>query len=257
MSLAAEALASPDRHHNAPPLRDRLGLDYAGILEEAEKIAAEATAAPKTVASDADLGVLAPIVTAARALRKRADDARRQEKEPFLSAGRDVDAFFAAVTERMERVQAALEQRATEWQRRKAEEARREREAEAARLREEEERKRRVAAAEEERNRQKAAARKTAEADAIADRAAEVQASAAAPAAELTRVRTESGVVATTTTRFAAEITDYEALDLNQLRHHFARADVEKALRAFVKVHRDTKPLSGVRIYADERATFR
>lgn len=256
MSLA-EAERVVTRGDNKPPLKERLALDYQSLVDQAQAVAERANALPKVIASDADLGPIGGVVKDARRLKSDAEAAHKTEKAPHLQAGRDVDAFFAIVTDRMKRVIDALEERATIWQRAKEAEERRRREEEARKLREEEEHKRQVAAAEAERNRHTAAAKKEAEAEQIADKAAMAEAAAQAPAADLTRVRSDDGSLATTTTKWGSEIVDYDAIDLNQLRHHFARADVEKAIRAYVKVHRNSRPIAGVRIFADTRATFR
>lgn len=246
-----------DRHHNDPPLKERLALEYQALVDEAGTIAADAEGVRKEVEDDKQLGVLGGVVIKAREFSKRADDARKAEKEPFLTAGRDIDAFFAVLTERMGNIMATLGRLATDYQRQKEAKARQEREAAAAALRAEEARQRELAEAEAARNRPTAAARKTAVAEQTADRAAEAGAAARAPAPELTRTRAGDGTLATTTTKWAAEIVDYDALDLNELRQHIARADVEKALRSYVKVNRDSRPLAGVRIFKDTQATFR
>ena len=71
-------------------------------------------------------------------------------------------------------------------------------------------------------------------------------------------VRTKvGGVIASATTKWDFEITDYDAIDLNKLRPFLIRADVEKAVRSFVRIQKGSAVIPGVRVFEDVKATFR
>jgi len=254
--MAIAAVASVG-HNNPPSLREVLAENYASLSGEVEAIASKANDAPKKVASEEDLTAVGDIVKDVRQLTKRIDQARVSEKEPYLQGGRDVDAFFKVLTERLDRITKALESRATEYQREKAAEERRRREEEARRLREEEERQREIARRAEDANRSKMAAKHEDKAEELATQAAEAEVAAQASAADLTRVRSMNGTVATARTEWAFDITDFNAIPLDVLRPYLARADVEKAIRTFVRVNKNSVPLNGVRIFEDVKASFR
>lgn len=243
--------------HNNPPVTELLTETYAEMLAEIEPLADKASNAPKDVESEGDLAQVGDIVIAAKQLTKKLDKAREDEKRPYLDAGREIQSFFAAPMDRLNRIATALEARATVYQRKVAAEARRKAEEEARIAREEEERQREIARRAEEANRAKTAAKHDDKAEDAAFRAAQAEATAQASAADLTRTRLASGSLATARTEWAFEITDYNQIPLDLLRPYLARTDVEKALRSFVRVNRDTQPLAGVRIFEDVKARFR
>lgn len=75
---------------------------------------------------------------------------------------------------------------------------------------------------------------------------------AEAKPADLARVRSSDGV-STLQEIFKFEIEDLNAIDLNALREHLSLAHIETALRRYVSIHRNTRPLPGVRIYPDTK----
>lgn len=244
-------------HNQPPPLRDILAENHAGLAGDVETIAERANKAPREIKSEDDLDAVGTLVKDAGTLARRVESIRTAEKAPHLQAGREVDAFFGAFTDRLERIQKVFQGIANEYVRRKREEERRRRGEEARKAREEEERQRKIAEAEAERNRPTAAEKHEAKAEAAAERAATAEAAAQATPAEMTRTRTSSGTLATARSEWAFEITDYSAIPLNELRPYLVRADVEKAIRSFVRVNKDAVPLAGVRIFEDVKASFR
>lgn len=237
---------------NKPPIAEVLVEQYAALSIEVEKIALRANNGPKAIKNDADLEKVADLVKATTQLNRRVDDARKTEKQPYLDAGRDVDAFFKSWADRLDRIKASFERIATDYQREKAARERREREEAAARIRAEEERKRKEA---DKAKREETANRKIDEADALAAKAAEVEASAEAAAADLVRMRTDSGTLATVRATMNFEITNWNDVDLAALRPYLKREDVEKAIRTAVKI--GITEIKGVRIYEDVKASFR
>lgn len=209
---------------------------------------------------------------------------RIKEKEDYLAGSRAVDSHFQAVRERGAEVLSELNGRLAGYLQRKEAAARAKREAAARQAREEEARKRQEAArlAEQERqqrealaaaereNREKEAAalRKKVEAtqakreftEAVAE-GANVQtrvaeARAAAPAPTLARTRGDSSL-GTLARGYDFVIEDAAAIPLEELRPFFSIDDIEKAVRAMVRVHGDKRALPGVRIFEDTKASIR
>lgn len=241
---------------NRPPsMRQILTEKHAAILAEVEDIAGRASDAPKKIASEEDIGKVGDIVKASRLLVKNLDTARKEEKEPHLTAGREIDGFFGAQAERLDRVTRVLQQRADEFQRERAAEERRKREEEARKAREEQDRQRDLARKAEEANRAAAAAKANDRAERAEVKAVQADARAQDSAADMTRVRTEQGTVVTTKTTWDFEITDFAGVSLEALRPYLPRADVEKAIRTFVRV--GGRDLAGVRIFEKQTAAFR
>lgn len=238
-------------HNNPPPLKEILAANYAHFTHEIEAIAERANRAPKAVKSDDDLDAVGVIVKDARAMAKRVDTARKDEKEPYLQAGRDVDAFFKALTERLDRIASVLEDRATEYQRAKAAEARRKAEEEARKLREAEE----AAAA----GRAAIADRAEAKAETLADKAAEAERLAEARAADLARARGASGTLASAKTVTKVRIVDLALVQssMGPLGPYIDSEMIQKAANTWLRVTKGKGSIPGLEVYEDVRATFR
>ncbi len=140
----------------------------------------------------------------------------------------------------------------------KAAEARRKAEEEAAKARAEAQRQREIAERASEAARVKAASRAEDRAGNAEARAEAADRIAAAPAADLIgQTTTASGATATGKTIWSYEVTDYDLIPLDLLRPYLKREHVEAAIKQFVKFHNSTKPLAGVRIFEDIRASIR
>jgi hypothetical protein len=254
MSQASEAIAGMG--HNQPPsLFERLAEDHAQLRHSLECLASRATAAPREIKSQDDLRVIGTLIIDARDLAKKATLARVAEKEPFLTAGREVDTFFKTITDRLDRISQFFQKLADDHQRAVAAEARRKAEEEARAAREEEAHRLALAAKAEDANREKHAEQHTAKAEAAGFAADRAEATANASAAALTRQRFDSGVLATSKEAWAFEVIDFDAIPLDKLRPYFTRAHIEQAIRMAVKMgHRE---LAGVRIFEDIKASFR
>lgn len=250
--------AAPAIGHNQGPelsVTERLTSDYEGFSTKLEAIASEANALPKVIDSDAAVEPFVEVVRKAKALGKLAEDSRKVEKEPHLQAGRDVDAFFKTMTDRLTRMSTSLEARVGEWQREKA---RREREAreEAERIaREEAERRMREA---EEAELAKAPTVQQVEALTSAVEADQrlqfAEQRASATVTDMGRVRTAAGV-ASISSVWRFEVQDAAKIPLDQLRQFIPRPALEQALGAFVRM--GGRELPGVRIYEDTKTVIR
>lgn len=279
---------------NNPPIVDieALAAEFKPLVDEVEALREAANELPATIASNDDLAATGKIVIELRELLKRVDTAKDKTKAPILAAGKVVEGFFAPRLEKLQQIKAALEARATAWQNKLREIERqkaaaeaqriREAEAEARRKRDEEERlvreeaarKAAVAEAEAARGRANSAAKKDAEAKAAQERAEKIAAETAAmrrqaeadevfarqagerDAAASAKVRTETSLTSSTA-KWVGAIEDWDRIDFNELKPHFSRDVVEKAIRSYVRLHKNTRPLKGVAIKEEEKATFR
>lgn len=209
---------------------------------------------------------------------------RVDEKEPYLAGSRAVDSFFLPVKERgaevmgalngelgkfLQRKEAAIRaKREAEARRAREEQAKRDREAEAARRREAEERAKVEALERENKAKEAAAARRALDAaqekrdfaEAVADgagvhvRAAEARADASP--SSIARTRGDSSL-GTLRREYDFVIEDVAKVPLEALRDFFKIEDIEKAVRAMVRVHGDKRTLPGVRIFEDTKANIR
>ena len=228
---------------------------YTEFQDSIEYIATLANKGPRVIKNSDDLDVCASIVTKARDLTNRVENARKGEKDVYLQAGREVDAYFAGLSDRLTRIKNAFESVATEYQRKTAAEARQAAEAEAAKARAEEAKRQRLAAKADEDNRLKHADAHQAKAEEAGQRAEEAEMTAKASAADLVRTRTSTGVLATAKTEWRAEIVDYELIPLNSLRAYIKRDAVEAALRMAVKM--GMREMPGVKVFEEVTASFR
>lgn len=279
---AASQDAPPPIGHNQPPapvdlLKAHLQETYGEEIAKAEPLAVRANAAVEVIGSDADLAVWAEIGRDAAKLSKQLDEARKNEKRPVVAA---VDGYFEEAIARVVRISEAAVKRATAWNKKKAEIERARQEAEAKRLREEAERQRQEA----ERLQQEAEAQRIAadfetgesmgdaphvsavDLERAADNAAtdakliEMQAEAAAApktTADLTRVKTDSGVTATTAKTWKFEIVDVSKIDLNAIRMFIDPKAIETAISKIVRTQKGATKIEGVRVFEDETAQFR
>ena len=230
---------------------------------------------------------------AAEAARREAEEAERKRREAE-EAKRRAEQEAREAEERKRR--AEEEARQAEERRKRAEQERIEAEARAraARDREEREAAERAAAAakraaeEEERAKREARERADREREALAaaktdaslakaelsdaSKAAKTASSLAkqsendvkraeqavgAKASELSGVRGDYGGHSSLTTRWVGEIVDRKKLNLEKLRDFFTDECLQKALNAFVKVHKGDQRIAGARIYEETTTTVR
>lgn len=255
----ARSEAAADIGHNMPPeptLRERIEETYVDQFTEIDAIAAKANALPAEIKNDADLGLVADVAVAASKLAKKLEIMRKVEKEPFLRDSKVVDATFTENRiARLERISAALNQRATAYNNAKLRRAEDERRAAERVARDLAEKQRLDAAMELEAGNSAGAVQHIDQ----AQRHEEVAREAAAPvkAADLTRVKSESGATATMRTEVKARVLDWQKIDLNALRTFIKQDAVEAALRLHVKQFKKTVPIPGVEFYDDAVAQFR
>ena len=231
--------------HNQPPsdeevFKTELGTRHDELLNRRATLVDAFSRAPEVIEDDETAGKAADYIKQLTAHEKATVRARTDEKAPYLSRGKWVDAFFkgpavAGITE----IKRAITGRLTAYQRRVADEERRRREEEQRRQREEADRARREAE-----ERAKAAQTEADLDDAIqaeanaedaAERAERVERATQAGVADLSRRHSAAGTVASLRTSWKCTSFDPAQVDLNALRLHFASADIEKAIRGFVR----------------------
>lgn len=238
--------------------------------------------APTVIETDADNGIVAAYMEKLRSTIKTADSHREAEKAPYLRAERAAQQFFAAMTDRLTKARAILQERGNDFTRRKVAAERAEREriareavAEARRKAQEEARLAQeaadTAAAAERARKQENIDRLTAEAEVkgakasiaavdtlIATSQAESAAiRAAVPSAAIARTRHDSGHLSTAKQVPHVEIVDDSLLDMKAL-WPFIKADVKlAALKAWAKNYNHEKGMEGAIIEMRDQADYR
>lgn len=238
-----------------PTLEERLSENSVSIRAEVEALAKRADAAPKAIQDDADNEVIGKIVVDARKLWTRVDGLRTEEKEPYLEGGRVIDTFFSVPKDRLTNIGKTLSARGDVYTKAKAEAARLRARQEAEEARREEERRLALAAKAEEAGRAKNAVEHEIKAETAAETARAHEHIERSSAADLTRVRTSTGGLASAKEPWVFEIEDYAKIPFEELRPYLKREDVEKAIRAGVRA--SLRKLEGVRIYQDTRAAYK
>jgi hypothetical protein len=243
---------------NKPPstvemLTTELVDTYKLELEKIEPIAQRANAAPQKIESDDDLKVWSEIYLDTSALFKSLDTARLNEQRPLLAVFKTV---FGGTLERAERIMTFGKGISDTYSRAKLAKERADREADAKRLRDEAEQKRKDAAVAAEFGDVDQTAEHAQGAAALENQIA--QASAEAPkAADVARVRTDSGALSTVRSEWKFEVVDYSKIDLNAIRAFIDPKAVNVAIGKIIKIQKGETKIDGVRVYEDAGTTFR
>lgn len=116
--------------HNNPPanLQERLDQTHKDLRTRVEALLAQARGVPASLGADLE-GKVTDLVSLMKAAKKELERLHRQEKEPYLSGGRIVDAYFKAPADTLTQWATDLERRLGAWLQQKAAEERRQREA--------------------------------------------------------------------------------------------------------------------------------
>lgn len=247
---------SADIGHNLS-VKERLVDKHQPLLDRVAELVAACARAPERIDDDATQGKVGDLYKLLSAAQKKGDASRADEKEPFLMGGREVDNFFKeSVLTPLERWMATLKRRSDLYINAKLEAERKRRADEARAAQIEADRKLEEARRAEEAARPKVAERKleqAVQAQAVADQAAVV---AQAKPSEMAQTRGEHSM-ATVQMRWTHEVSAWDSLDLNLLREFLSRDDIDKAIRAFVRLHKGTRTLPGVRIFEAPNTQFR
>lgn len=250
-------MTAPNDHNNPPPLPEILAENHAGLTKDVEALAGRANAAPKKVKNDSDLDAVGVVIKDAKDLTKRVNTIRTGEKEPHLKAGREIDSFFNALRDRLEKVASVLNERATEYQRMKLAEQRRKDEEIARKAREAEQAANEKARKAEEEGKAAVAARAETRAEIEADKAADAERRAEASNADIARQRMASGGTAGVRTTQKVRIVSIADLNLGPLGPYIDREAVQKAANAWLRVTKGAETMPGLEVYDDVQASFR
>jgi len=210
-----------NRHHNAPPLAERLEIDHAALASQAAEAGDLVPDTLAAITSDDDAGAYAETAKALKGVASIVEAARKKEKDQILKDGRAIDAFFAGLSDPLKAKADKVVGAINTYQRAKLE-AERKAQAEA-----------------------EEAARKEA---ALFDEPAPV---AAAPVVvrEVARVTSFSGVKASASLKWVHQITDAAAVPRQYLMVN------EVAIKAAIAG--GIREIPGVRIYEDVRTAIR
>jgi hypothetical protein len=88
-----------DRHHNAPPLAERLEIEHANLAAKAVECAEMVPDTLAPVATDEDAGAYAETAKTLKACLTAIETARKKEKDQILKDGRAIDGHFAMMSE--------------------------------------------------------------------------------------------------------------------------------------------------------------
>jgi len=248
---------------NNPPmtLSETLRRDHAGLIQEVDDLAAEATKArddlvpeegkQPEVKTDEQRDKLIEIGKRARTLSKKIEATTLDTTKPHRETVDEIRAFFNAFIPRTDRIKSTFETLVGEYNT-KQQEAERRAAAERAR----------IAKAEADRLLEEAAASQhSVVSDVIANEAVAADQKAqiaerAALSAGTGPTRTAAGTVSTSKP-WTFAVDDYAKINLNLLRPYFSVADIDKALRAHVRANKNTAPIEGVRFFQDAKTSFR
>lgn len=182
----------------ATAIKTNLTERHPDVVKRSGELAGMLERAPKAVDNEADANKISEAIRQCTAFVKIATETRVKEKEPYLAGGRAVDGFFANLIDAVDKTKKVLLSVRTSYDVAVESEARRQRE-EAARIQREEA------------DRQAAVARSAQQKDraAVAEVVAqEAEEAALAKPAELTRTRTDTGVVTSLRREWRHRITD-------------------------------------------------
>lgn len=102
------------RHHNAPPLAERLALDHEGLKAKVAGILADGDLAP--IMADDDLAAWAARAAALKGAVALVEKARKTEKDQVLKDGRAIDGFFADIAAPIKEAADAVVGAINDWQ---------------------------------------------------------------------------------------------------------------------------------------------
>lgn len=237
--------------HNKAPLKELLSDAHWSLKDEIDDLLDDAVTINTDITNDEASAKASDFVVSARRLAKSAEDCRIEEKEPFLNAGREVDAFFKEMVAPLSEAQLKINGRVTSYINAKVA-AEKKRQAEAEKIAREESA-RKLAEAE--------AASNSGDADKALDAAVRLESYANEAAsvvharpAELARTTSASGVTTTLKTTWAFEIIEAGKIPLEALRAYLPQEALEKAITAAVKY--GVREMPGVRIYEKSEAVM-
>lgn len=239
--------------HNQPPISEQLPIAFEDEVSFVGTLVGRAGSAPAKIEDEAGLNGVVGVIKDCRAAARKLDETRKSTKAPFHEAGKGVDSFFNALTDKLTDQIDALTRRVTDYNERVERERRRRLAEEEQRLADEARARLDSAAGSDNRLEQDIAVDEAERAE--AQRQA-VRQEALKPSADLSRSRTEAGTVSTRKV-WTFSVEDYREISLEDLRPYLSTAHIDAALRGYVRAHKDSRPLKGVHIYQKAKANIR
>lgn len=239
-----EAIPNAGIGHNEPPenanpIIDRLNEKYEPQVSRKDELLEALERAPDEITDDKTAGDMAVFIKQCGEAVKEAKGIHKDEKQPYLDNGRSVDSFFKTVWEPLLDVKATLEHRLGAYQKKKADAERIKREAEENKARLEAEEAERKALEAKEKVREDGGLTAAIEADDAAKDAAEAAATAEraadAPAKDMGRIHSDTGVTASHKGKWVGKIVDLPNLDLAALRPYIKFSELERAVNEYAK----------------------
>lgn len=245
---------------NLPPndaevLQQTLKENHNVIFTRAQELVEAGDRIPAEINDEETAKKATAYISQVNAATKTVESLRETEKSPYLTLGRVVDGVFNTVKESL----AASKSKALkplDAYNKKVEAENRRKLAEEARLKREKEDEERLAQDALRRANQTEAADKMGDqANISANVAAEAERAAEAKPCELVKTRADTGAVSSLRTEWRGEVVDLETINLEILRHHFAPADIQKALNSFVRA--GGRELMGAKIVEESKTVVR
>lgn len=259
--MTTERAITP-KDNQRPPIvtAESLKLDYAHL--ETEITALEATETPPVLEDDDDLALITKAINDLRGFERKCNGIREDEKRPVIDAGNVIQSFFkVGLQDRALARAALLDKVGTAYLRKKAEREKAAREAAAKAAQEAAEKARLEAEAARARTEQQPgipavveAIKADATATALSALADRHEREASAPTTSMAHTRTAGGS-AGLQVDWTFEDIDLNVIDLEALRPFLSQADIEKALRAFIKSGR--RKIVGATIVESSKARWR
>lgn len=261
--------------HNKPPVEEEAKAAFREALltgrpDFEAKLDQFASAADRAkVTDDETYGRAGEFIKHLRAARKHVESAHVAAKQPYLTAGRVVDAEKNALIARLDTAAAKVQPQMNAWAAKKEAEARAEREriaaeqrrlaeqaaaAERERIAAEREAKEAARAATNEAERAAAEERRAAAAEA-AEEAMRAAALAPAAASRADPIRSDGGATVSTKQVWNSRVVDYKAAFRNVADDARVREAVDKAVAALVRAGK--RDIKGVEVWATAQAVAR
>lgn len=244
------------RDDNRPPsvvelLTSDLTETYSKEFEKIDPIRAKANALEQKIETDDDLAKWTQVHVEASTLFKSLDAARLNEQRPLQQAIKDV---FEPKLSALSRITDWIRKAGDDFNRKKLAKQRAEEAAERERLADIERKAREEAAIAAEFGDTDAAIEHVTAAVEAQQHAAQAT---AAKAADVARVRADSGAMSTASTVWKFSIDDYSKVDLNSIRLAFTPAEIDKAVGKIVRTQKGATKIEGVRVFEDVGTSFR
>lgn len=236
--------------HNQAPV---VAGDYTELQARIKTLVESFNRAPQTIESDDVAEKVTDLTKMLKEAAKKAEAARVLEKQPFLDSGRNVDAYFANMSEPAVNAAKDLEKRLGSFRAYKAEIERKRLLEEAAKARAAAEAAAAEAAQLEQAGLKDVANDTMAEAQKTDETAQRLE-KAATDDKQIGKVRGEYGKTVATK-RWLFEVADYSKVDLAGIASYLDQTAIDKAIRAYVA--NGGRSLTGVHIFEQETVNVR